>query len=67
MKRSWSEDVMEEKGGLLGILFEQGVLLVAPLVNLDKVKGDRGILFALPLLVAGTSGAPARVVFEEEV
>lgn len=64
---AWSEDVVEEKGGLLSMLFENDVLLVAPLVNLEKVKGNRGIIYALPLYVAGTSGAPARVVFEEEV
>jgi kynurenine formamidase len=64
---AWSEDVAEEKGGLLSILFEKDILLVAPLVNLENVKGNRGVVYALPLYVAETSGAPARVVFEEEV
>ncbi|MGQ9615536.1 MAG: cyclase family protein [Spirochaetota bacterium] len=63
---AWSEDVAEEKGGLLSMLFKSDILLVAPLINLEKVKGNMGILYALPLYVAGTSGAPARVVFEEE-
>ncbi len=65
IESSWSEDVVEEKGGLLGMLFKKNVLLVAPLVNLSRVKADRGTLYCLPLPVAGTSGAPARVVFEE--
>jgi kynurenine formamidase len=66
IESSWSEDAAGEKGGLLGILFKANALLVAPLVNLDQVRSDRGTLYCLPLLVAGTSGAPARVIWEEE-
>jgi len=65
IESSWSEDVVEEKGGLLGMLFKKNVLLVAPLVNLSKARADKGTLYCLPLPVVGTSGAPARVVFEE--
>jgi arylformamidase len=67
LESSWSEDVVEEKGGLLGMIFKTGALLVAPLVNLEQIKSDRGLLYCLPLHLAGTSGAPARIVFEEEV
>jgi arylformamidase len=66
LESSWSEDVVEEKGGLLGMLFKAGSLLLAPLVNLDMIRGSYGMLYCLPLFVAGTSGAPVRVVFEEE-
>lgn len=66
LESSWSEDVVEEKGGLLGMMFKRGALLVAPLVNLDQIKRDQGMLYCLPLFVSGTSGAPARIVFEEE-
>jgi len=66
IESSWSEDAAEEKGGLLGMLFNKNVLLVAPLVNLEKLKADKGMLYCLPLPVVGTSGAPARVVFEEK-
>ena len=48
------------------MLFRAGALLLAPLVNLEQVRGNHGTLYCLPLFVAGTSGAPARVVFEEE-
>lgn len=65
IEASWSEDDEEEKGGLLGEMFERGVLLVAPLVNLDRIKIDSGTLFCIPLSVKGTSGAPARVFFME--
>ena len=67
LESAWSEDLVEEKGGLLGMMFQRGALLVAPVVNLEQVKSDRGMLYCLPLFVAGTSGAPARIVFEEEV
>ena len=67
IESSWSEDAAEEKGGLLGMLFKQGVLLAAPLVNLSAIKADRGMLYCLPISVKGTSGAPARVVWEEDV
>lgn len=66
IESAWSEDAASEKGGLLGMMFKKNVLLVAPLVNLEKVQGPSGMLYCLPLNVKGTSGAPARVVFEEE-
>jgi kynurenine formamidase len=66
IESSWSEDSAGEKGGLLGMMFKRNVLLAAPLVNLERVKCERGTLLCLPIKVKGTSGAPARVVFEEE-
>lgn len=66
IESAWSEDATGEKGGLLGMIFDRNVLLVAPLVNLDAVKSTSGMLYCLPLRVKGTSGAPARIVFEEE-
>ena len=66
LESSWSEDVVEDKGGLLGMLFRAGALLLAPLVHLEQVRGEHGMLYCLPLFVAGTSGAPVRAVFEEE-
>jgi kynurenine formamidase len=66
LESSWSEDVVEEKGGLLGMIFRQAALLLAPLVNLGQLRGTEGTLYCLPLHAAGTSGAPVRVVFEEQ-
>ena len=66
IESSWSEDAVEEKGGLLGLLFKGGALLLAPLVGLDHVRSDHGMLYCLPLFAAGTSGAPVRAVWEEE-
>ena len=65
IEASWSEEDEEEKGGLLSEMFAQGVLLVAPLVNLNMIEVDAGTLFCMPLSVKGTSGAPARVLFME--
>ncbi len=65
IEASWSEDEEEEKGGLLAKIFEKDVLLAAPLVNLDKIRGESGTLVCMPLSVKGTSGAPARIVFIE--
>jgi arylformamidase len=66
IEASWSENDEKSKGGLLGALFAKGALLFAPLVNLDKISGNRGTLICLPLKVRGTSGAPTRVIFIEE-
>ena len=65
IEASWSEEDEEEKGGLLSEMFAQGVLLVAPLVNLNMIDADAGTLFCMPLSVKGTSGAPARVLYME--
>ncbi|MGA2762897.1 MAG: cyclase family protein [Spirochaetia bacterium] len=66
IESSWSEENDAEKGSLLRKLFEKDVLLLAPLVNLEAVASDHGILVCLPLRVAGVSGAPCRAVFIEE-
>lgn len=66
IEASWSEDDEETKGGLLGELFKSGALLLAPLVNVDKIPADSGTLICLPLLLKGTSGAPARVIYIQE-
>jgi len=58
--------IESSRGGLLAAMFRKNVLLVAPLVNLEKVKGNSGTIFCQPISLKGTSGAPARVVFEED-
>jgi len=61
----WSEGKEEGKGDLIKALFEKDVLLVAPLINLDKIKSKTGTVFCLPINIKGTSGAPGRVIFIE--
>ncbi len=65
IESSWSEDAAEEKGGLLGMMFRKDILLAAPLINLEQIEGERGTLWCLPLKVKGTSGAPARILFDQ--
>lgn len=66
IEAAWTDDNAEAKGGLLTQLFARGCLLLAPLVNLDKVGANEGRLTALPISVQGTSGAPVRAVIEWE-
>ena len=65
IESAWSEDNKEEKGSLLKEMFKRGILLVAPLVNLGKIKSNSGTVYCFPINVKGSCGAPARVVFEE--
>lgn len=64
IEAAWTDDDDSAKGGLLTQLFQRGTLLLAPVVNLDQVGADQGRLYALPLPVVGTSGAPVRAVIE---
>lgn len=60
-------DGIEEAGNMLMPLFQRGVLLLAPLVNLPHIRSPRGELLALPLHVEGVSGAPCRAMFLESI
>ena len=59
---AWADEKEEEKGSLLTAFFDKGTLLLAPLVNLDKLDKNRGKLICLPVHIKGTSGAPARAI-----
>jgi kynurenine formamidase len=56
-------DGSEATGNMLIPIFQKGILLLAPLVNLDTIQATRGELIALPLNVEGVSGAPCRAIF----
>jgi len=58
-------DGSEATGAMLLPIFRRGALLLAPLVNLDRVRAPRGQLVALPLNIRAVSGAPCRAVFVE--
>jgi kynurenine formamidase len=58
-------DGSEAAGNMLLPVFEKGILLLAPLVNLDRIQSPRGELIALPLNIQGVSGAPCRAIFRE--
>jgi len=59
---AWAEEKDQEKGSLLTALFEKKVLLLAPLINLDKLVKNEGKLICLPINIKGTSGAPVRAI-----
>jgi arylformamidase len=54
------------EGNILLPMFRKGILLLAPLINLDTIHSPRGELIALPLKVEGVSGAPCRAIFRED-
>lgn len=56
---------LPSESNMLLPIFQKGVLLLAPLVNLEQVQAPRGELIALPLRVEGVSGAPCRAIFRE--
>ncbi|MDP8217196.1 MAG: cyclase family protein [Candidatus Theseobacter exili] len=66
IEAAWSEDDEETKGGLLVEFFKSDALLIAPLVNLDKVPTGTGTLVFLPLFLKDASGAPVRVIYVQE-
>jgi len=46
--------------------FDEGILLLAPLVNLSRIARSRVRLTVLPLKVEGSAAAPARAIVIEE-
>ncbi len=58
-------DSWDEPQGFWEEFFEQGVLLLAPLINLGQLRADRVKLTALPMKVVETCAAPCRVVATE--
>lgn len=55
-------DSRRQPEGVVPRLFADDVLLLAPLVNLGAVPGDRFQLVALPLKLAGACGSPCRAL-----
>ena len=48
------------------VLLRSGIIMIEYLCNLDSVKGSRVELFALPLKIPESDGAPARVIALED-
>ena len=55
-----------EPEGLVNKIFEEGVLILAPLVNLDEITKTTVKLIALPLKIKGVCGSPCRAIVIEE-
>jgi arylformamidase len=56
-----------DAGELLRPLYERGMVLLAPLVNLDRIETPEGTLITMPLRIEGVSAAPCRAAFVEGV
>lgn len=65
IESAWSDNEESEKGSMLSKLFAHDILLLAPLVGLERISATRGELVCLPIRLKGTSGAPCRAVFIE--
>jgi hypothetical protein len=55
----------DQQGDLLKPLYERGMLLVAPVVNLGEIEQPTGTLISLPMSVEGVCSAPSRVIYVE--
>jgi kynurenine formamidase len=58
-------DMADQQGDLLKPLYEHGMLLIAPVINLDQITQPTGTLVSLPMAVEGVCSAPSRVLYVE--
>ena len=58
-------DCAKKPEGLVNMLFEKGVVLLAPLVNLDKIESTQVQLIALPPKIDQVCGCPCRAIVIE--
>ncbi len=58
-------DSWDDPQDFFGRFFDQGVLLLAPVVNLDQIKTERGHIVTLPMKVEEACAAPTRTLFVE--
>lgn len=59
-------DDPDDPQGFFGRFFQQDVLLLAPLMNLDGFGKRTGKLIVLPLPIRGASASPARAMLAEK-
>lgn len=55
-------DSLDDPQGFFERFFRQDVLLLAPLVNLERFEGNTGKLIVFPLPIRGACASPARAV-----
>ena len=58
-------DDPEDSEGLVNMLFEKGALILAPLVNLDKITKTEVELIVLPPKIDRVSACPCRAIIRE--
>ncbi len=60
-----SMDNMSNPQGLLKTFYNNNIILIAPLVNIEQVSGFKVKLTVCPLNVMNTTGSPCRVLITE--
>jgi len=59
-------DNLENEQKLWAMLYESGINLLAPLINIEKISKFKVKLFVAPLNILNTTGLPCRTVIIEE-
>jgi len=59
-------DNIDNEQGLWNILYGAGINLLAPLVNVEKIKKYKVKLFVAPLNILNTTGLPVRTIVIED-
>lgn len=58
-------DNFDNQQGLWNLIYGNGVLVVAPLINLEKLENFKVKLFVCPLNILNTAGLPCRVIIKQ--
>lgn len=58
-------DNLDNQQGLWNLIYKSGVLIVAPLVNLERLNKFKVKLFVCPLNILNTTGLPCRVIIKQ--
>ncbi|MCD4669614.1 MAG: cyclase family protein [Actinomycetia bacterium] len=61
-----SYDNVGDEEGNWNLIFGNNILVVAPLVNVEKITKYKVKLYVCPLNILNTTGLPCRVIIEEE-
>ena len=59
-------DNLDNEQGIWDLIYDNDVLIVAPLINIEKITKFKVKLYICPLNILNTSGLPCRVIVKEE-
>jgi kynurenine formamidase len=60
-----SFDNVEGKQGIWDLIFNNNILIVAPLINIEQITKYKVKLYVCPLKILNTTGLPCRVIIVE--
>ena len=61
-----SFDNIDNEQGIWDLIYGNNILVVAPLINLEKITKYKVKLYVCPLNILNTTGLPCRVIIKEE-